>query len=241
MCLLLASAGVGRSTSGFYNRSMSIVTLKARGILFDMDGILISSIGSVERSWTHWCQLRGVNPAEALAIVHGCRAIDTLAKMRPDLDAHEELALLEQMEIDDVEDLRVLDGIPALLSSLPADRWTIVTSATERLARVRLGQAGLPVPAHIVTGDQVTHGKPHPEPYLAGARLLGLDPSECIVFEDAASGTNSGRAAGCTVVATLFSHREEQLAAAHYLVQDLSRVRAEVLGDWLQIVAETVR
>jgi sugar-phosphatase len=108
----------------------------------------------------------------------------------------------------------------------------VVTSATERLARIRLAVGGIPVPERLITADQVTQGKPHPAPYLAGAALLGYSPEQCVVFEDAASGTKAGRAAGCTVVATTFSHSVESLYAAHYLIEDLTGVNVEVLpGD----------
>lgn len=192
-----------------------------------MDGILISSIGSVERSWTKWATLRGIDPAYAIKMAHGCRSIETVAKLRPDLDAEEENQVIEQMEIDDTEGIEALPGALALLASLPQDRWTVVTSATAPLARVRLAAGGIPVPKHIVAAEDVTEGKPNPAPYLAGARLLGLAPEDCVVFEDAGSGTKAGRAAGCTVIATPFSHTIEQLSAAHYLIPDLTHVTAE--------------
>lgn len=209
----------------------SPVQVLCKGILFDMDGILISSLGSVERSWTKWAHMRGVDPERALRIAHGCRSIETVALLRPDLDANAENDVIEQLEMDDTEGITVLPGVRALLNSLPLDRWTVVTSATEPLARVRLGFVGVPIPQRIVTADVVTHGKPHPEPYLAGAKLLGLAPEECVVFEDAASGTKAGRAAGCTVIATPFSHSIESLVAAHYLVPDLTAVSAEVATE----------
>jgi sugar-phosphatase len=126
----------------------------------------------------------------------------------------------------------VLSGVPELLRALPATLWTVVTSATERLARVRMATSGIPVPEHFISAEQVANGKPHPDPYLAGAALLGFDPAECVVFEDAASGSAAGRAAGCTVVATTFSHSAESLAAADYLIEDVTGVEVEVLpGD----------
>jgi sugar-phosphatase len=111
----------------------------------------------------------------------------------------------------------------------------VVTSATERLARIRLAAGGIPVPKHLVTADQVTRGKPHPEPFLAGAALLGVAPRECVVFEDSSSGAKAGRAAGCTVVATTFSHSAESLDRAHYLLRDLTGIRVESLGDEIVI------
>ncbi|MGB8260536.1 MAG: HAD-IA family hydrolase [Terracidiphilus sp.] len=208
------------------------VQIRCQGILFDMDGILISSIASVERSWSKWCALRGVDFAQAQAILHGCRAIDTVARLRPDLDAEAELKIIEDWEVADGGGVTILPGVPALLAALPAHRWTVVTSATERLAPARLAQAGLPVPPRLVTADQVTWGKPHPEPFLAGAALLGFAPEQCVVFEDSESGTRAGRAAGCTVVATTFSHAPDSLDAAHYVVEDLTGMQATVLpGD----------
>jgi sugar-phosphatase len=200
-----------------------------KGILFDMDGILVSSLGSVERSWSKWAGLRGVDPELTCKTAHGRRAIETIAIMRPDLDSEQELKVIEDIEVEDNEGLTVLPGVLAMLSALPEDRWTVVTSATERLARIRMGVGGIPVPRKLVTADFVTLGKPHPEPFLAGASLLGFAPQECVVFEDSASGAQAGRAAGCTVIATTFSHPVESLDAAHYLVEDLTGIRVKAL------------
>lgn len=207
----------------------STVEIHCKGVLFDMDGILISSLGSVERSWTKWATLRGVDPRYAISVVHGRRAIDSVARLRPDLDSEAELKIIEDIEMEDNDGLVVLPGVVDLLAALPARCWTVVTSATERLARVRLAAGGVPVPERLVTAERVTHGKPHPEPFVAGAALLGLTPAECVVFEDSASGAQAGRAAGCTVIATTFSHAAGELNAAHYLVTDLRAIHAALL------------
>ncbi len=196
-----------------------------------MDGILISSLGSVERSWTKWAEMRGVDPAHALNIIHGRRAIESIVQLRPDLDSAAELKIIGDIEIGDKEGLTVLPGVLALLHSLPPERWTVVTSATEKLARVRLAAGGVPVPERLVTADSVTEGKPHPGPFLAGAALLGFAPQECVVFEDSASGARAGHTAGCQVVATTFSHEVASLEAADYLVPDLTGVTVSVLPD----------
>lgn len=196
-----------------------------------MDGILISSLGSVERTWTKWAEMRGVDPAYAISVIHGRRAIESAARLRPDLDSAAELKLLEEMEIVDNEGLTVLAGVLDLLAKLPQDRWTVVTSATDRLARVRLAVGGIPVPDRMVTAESVSEGKPSPAPFLAGAALLGFKPEECVVFEDSASGVKAGRAAGCTVIGTTFSHSVEDLEAADYLVTDLTGISTAVLPD----------
>jgi mannitol-1-/sugar-/sorbitol-6-phosphatase len=209
----------------------SPVTIRCKGLLFDMDGILISSLGSVERSWSKWAAMRGVDPALAVSLAHGRRAVETIAALRPDLDVAPELRLIEDIEIDDREGLTVLPGVLNLLAGLPAGRWTVVTSATERLARVRLAAGGIRVPERIITAESVTKGKPDPAPFIAGAALLGFAPEECVGFEDSSSGATAGNAAGCTVVATTFSHPIESLSAAHYLVTDLTAVSVSPLAD----------
>jgi sugar-phosphatase len=216
-------------------RPASPVVLHPRGILFDMDGVLVSSIGSVERSWEKWSAARGIDPADAVRIAHGRRAIETIRLLRPDLNDQKELEWLEQMEIDDNVGLQMLHGVRPILEALPEKYWTVVTSATERLARARMAHAGVPVPARIVSADMVTHGKPHPEPYQKGAELLGLAPAECLVIEDSASGAQAGRAAGCKVIATLFSHSLESLIDANWVVRSLEDVEVRVDGDALEV------
>jgi sugar-phosphatase len=209
----------------------SPVSIHCKGVLFDMDGILISSIESVVRSWTKWAEFHGVDPVLTCETAHGRRAVETIARMRPDLDPDAELNVIEDIEVQDNGGLTVLPGVPALLAALPLNRWTVVTSATDRLARVRMAAGGIPVPERLVTADRVTRGKPHPEPFLAGAALLGVAPAECVVFEDSATGAQAGRAAGCIVIATTFSHSVESLDAAHYIVQNLTGIRVQSAGD----------
>ena len=196
-----------------------------------MDGILISSLGSVERSWTRWAKMRGIDPAYAISVIHGRRAIDSVQRLRPDLDAEAELKIIEDFEVADNDGLVVLPGVLDLLRALPEERWTVVTSATERLARVRMAAGGVPVPERLVTAEKVTHGKPHPEPYETGAKLLGYAPGACVVFEDSASGARAGREAGCIVIATTFSHAADELEAAHYLVRDLTGMHVDPQAD----------
>lgn len=213
----------------------STVKLRVAGILFDMDGVLISSLGSVERSWTRWGEMRGVDGGLAIKTAHGMRAIDTIRKLRPDLSDVDELRVIEDLEIEDTEGLELLKGVLPILDALPEKYWTIVTSATERLARARLQVANLPVPARFITADMVTHGKPHPEPYLRGAELLGVRPEDCLVIEDASSGAKAGRAAGCKVLATLFSHSIESLSAADWIVDSLEHMKVQAVDNLVEV------
>lgn len=214
--------------------------ISVRGILFDMDGVLVSSIGSVERSWTKWAEEHGVDRDLAIRMAHGRRAIETLQALRPDLNGDEELRRLEELEMDDNRDLTILSGVQRILHAVPADRWAVVTSATERLARRRLRDGGIPAPRFLVSADMVSSGKPHPEPYLMGAKLLGLRPEECLVIEDAASGATAGHAAGCKVLATLFSHSIESLSAADWIVRSLEDVQATMTGGRIEVEFEPI-
>lgn len=215
--------------------SDSRITLDPRGILFDMDGVLVSSLGSVERTWEKWAIARSIDPALAIRTAHGRRAIETVRLLRPDLNDHEELAWLEEMEIADKVGLETLAGVERILGQLPEKYWTVVTSATEKLARSRLEHGGIGVPQGIVSAEMVTQGKPHAEPYLKGAELLGLPPHECLVIEDSASGAKAGHAAGCKVLATLYSHSVESLRDADWIVPSLEDVQMRVAGDGLEV------
>lgn len=196
-----------------------------------MDGVLISSIGSVERTWTKWANRHGIDPAYVIKAVHGRRAFECVQFLRPDLDPWPEHRWIEDTEVEDSGDIETLRGVRELLTNLPEKYWTIVTSATNRLARVRLAVGKVPIPEKIITGDDVVNGKPHPEPYQKGAELLGFAPEDCIVFEDAASGVGAGKAAGSRVLATTFSHSVESLSAADWIVETLEDVKVTILPE----------
>ena len=235
--------GVGGSTEVCIAgecRLSGLVSVKAQGILFDMDGVLVSSIGSAERSWRRWAAQYGIGNAETLEVPHGRRAIDIVRLLRPDIDANEGLRLIEDLEVADVADLRVLPGVKKLLEGLPLERWAIVTSATRRLLLARLAAAGLPVPERTISGEMVERGKPDPEPYRKGAALLGFLPGECVVVEDAPSGVGSGRAAGCRVMAVLGTEPAEELRAADWVVRSLEEVMVVATPSELNITFSPV-
>jgi sugar-phosphatase len=207
----------------------------AKGILFDMDGVLVSSIGSAERSWRRWAEQYGIPNAAQLEVPHGRRAIDIVRWLRPDIDPQAGLKVIEDMEVGDVAGLRVLPGVKRLLESLPMERWAIVTSAQRRLLLTRLTAAGLPVPERIISGEMVERGKPDPEPYRRGAELLGFRPEECVVVEDAPSGVGAGKAAGCRVMAVLGTEPVEELRSADWVVGSLEGLAVTATLDGLEM------
>ena len=200
-----------------------------------MDGVLVSSIGSVVRSWRSWAKLYGVPDPETFEMPHGVRAKDIIKTLLPDVDLQEAVRVIEDIEVEDVADLRVLPGVRALLDGLPLERWAIVTSSTQRLLLARLGAAKLPVPERIISGDMVERGKPDPEPYRRGAELLGFRPEECVVVEDAPSGVGAGKAAGCRVIGVLGTHSAEELRGADWILGSLEGLAVTVTRDGLEM------
>jgi len=221
---------------------MAQVVAEAKGLLFDNDGVIVSSIASVNRCWRRWAEHYGVPNANEVQIAHGTRAVEIMEQLAPGVDKEEGLRLIEDMEIADVDDLEVLPGVRALLESLPKERWAIVSSATWRLLIGRLKAANLPLPERIVSGDRVVNGKPHPEPYLRGAALVGADPADCIVVEDAPTGVSAGKAAGCRVMGVLGTHSVEELRAAgcDWVVKSLLDVSVKPTSDGLRVTMEII-
>ncbi len=214
------------------------LTVETEGLLLDMDGVLISSTGSVVRCWQHWCKRYDVPNAAQFQVPHGIRAVDIVRMLKPEFDeaqVAEGLRAIEEMEIADTADILVLPGVKALLAQLPLERWAVVSSATRQLLLARLQAAGLPVPARCISGDMVVRGKPDPEPYRRGAELLGVTPAECIVVEDAPSGVGAGVAAGCRVLGVLGTHPAEKLKAATWIARSLEEVEVTVKADGLEL------
>jgi len=197
-------------------------------ILFDLDGVLVDSTGSVDRQWRAWARQKGVDEEMVIAIAHGVRTIEVIKRVAPHLDAEAEVEELESREADDHEGVSVMPGSAELLQSIPEGRWCVVTSGTRHLAASRLRFAGLPVPKILVTADDVANGKPHPEPYLRGAKLLGMNPEECLVIEDAPAGIESAHAGGMKVVGMASTFQPAQLTAADAVVRKLAEIRVVV-------------
>ncbi|CDX25499.1 HAD-superfamily hydrolase [Mesorhizobium sp. ORS 3324] len=180
---------------------------KFAAFLFDMDGTVLNSIAAAERVWTKWANRHGLDVASFLPTIHGRRARETIAALKlPGVDPIAEADALLRAEADDLEGILPIPGAVAFLESLPPGRWAIVTSAPRELALLRLQAAGIPVPAMMVSAEDVTRGKPAPDCFLLAANRLGVEARDCLVFEDAPAGIAAGEAAGASVMVISATH-----------------------------------
>lgn len=171
-----------------------------QGFIFDMDGTLVDSSAKVELVWRLWCERHGVDLAAVMAIQQGVRSEDTIRQIAPHLDIAAECAWIDELESTDCEGIIPMDGAVHLLSQIPLSNWTIATSASIRPAVARLDHCAIPIPSNMVCAEHVQQGKPAPDIYQLAAKNLGLDPRQCLAFEDAPAGILSALSAGCQVI-----------------------------------------
>jgi sugar-phosphatase len=174
--------------------------MTAAGVLLDVDGVLIDSGSMYAATWGAWADLRAVDKTLMFEGIHGERGIDTVARVAPELVAETELELLAELLGEHEHKAAPFPGASQLLQTYNG-RCGLVTSAPRLNTLARFERLGLPIPEVVVCGEDVSHGKPNPEPYLLGCELLGVTPSECVVVEDAPAGIAAGKAAGCHVLA----------------------------------------
>jgi len=176
--------------------------------LFDMDGTVLNSIAAAERIWAAWAVRHGVDVETFLPTIHGVRAIDTITRLNlPGVDAEAQAAFITEAEIEDVEGIVEIPGAAAFLNSLPANQWAMVTSAPRDLALRRMAAAGIPEPVVMITAEDVSAGKPDPAGYRLAARRLGLEPADCLIFEDATVGIQAAEAAGAPLMIITATHQ----------------------------------
>ncbi len=205
-------------------------TFDCAAILFDLDGVLVDSTGSVTRQWRRWAEEHNLDPQKVLEIAHGVRTIEIVRTLAPHLDAEAEVKRIEKREADDQEGVAVMAGAAELLKAIPEGRWCVVTSGTRYLATARLKLANLPTPNVLVSADDVSKGKPDPEPYLMGAKLLGMKPAECLVVEDAPAGIRAAHGGGMKAIAITSTYPASELREGDAVVQQLPQIKVRSGG-----------
>ncbi|MEW2154690.1 HAD family hydrolase [Streptomyces sp. NPDC007189] len=204
--------------------------LTARALLLDMDGTLVNSDAVVERIWRRWAERHGLDGDEVMKVVHGRQGHASMAVLLPDRPMEHNLADNARMlaeETADTEGVVEIPGASAFLASLRGLPHALVTSADVPLSTARMNAAGLPLPDVRITAESVGASKPDPEGFLKGAAELGVDPADCVVFEDSGAGIAAGRSAGMTVVGV---GPRAGLHGPDVVVRDLTQVRVEAAG-----------
>jgi sugar-phosphatase len=217
-------------TAKVANKAPPMKIFDCAAILFDLDGVLVDSTGSVTRQWRRWAEEHRIDPQKVVAIAHGVRSIEIIRTLAPQLDAVAEVARLEKREADDQEGVTVMPGAAELIKAIPGGRWCVVTSGTRYLATARLKLANLPTPNVLVSANDVTKGKPDPGPYLMGAKRLGVNPVECLVIEDAPAGIRAAHAGGMKAIAITSTYPASELHEADEVVQRLAQIKVKGAG-----------
>ena len=187
--------------------------------LFDADGTLLDSIAAANRVWRRWALSHGLDPERVLETIHGRRVIDSIRQLTPELDVEREAAVITEGEIADVEGVVAIKGAVALVNTLPAQKWAVVTSAPRALALRRLTAAGIRLPHVLVTAEDVARGKPAPDCFLYAARLLDVAPEACLVWEDTVAGIAAAEAAGAAAIVISATHTTP-IETSHPVIAD---------------------
>ncbi|MGK9458963.1 HAD-IA family hydrolase [Streptomyces sp. G6] len=202
-----------------------------RALLLDMDGTLVNSDAAVERVWRRWAGRHGLDGDEVMKVVHGRQGYASMALLLPDRPMeqnHADNARMLADETADTEGVVAIPGAPEFLASLRGLPHALVTSADVPLSTARMAAAGLAQPDVRVTAESVGASKPDPEGFLKGAAELGVEPADCIAFEDSGAGIAAARAAGMRVVGV---GPRAGLHGPDVVVEDLTRVRVEAGAD----------
>jgi sugar-phosphatase len=199
--------------------------LECDAVLFDLDGVLIDSTICITRHWEAWARQHGLDVDDVMQVAHGIRTVETMQRVAPHLDVEKEAERFTAREVVDSEGVVAIDSASRLLNGLPRDVWAIVTSGSRELATARLRWTGLPIPRTLVTADDVRQGKPAPEPYLVGAKRLGVAVEGCVVVEDAPAGIEAARAAGMRVIGIATTHLRDELVGCEVVIDRLSALR----------------
>jgi sugar-phosphatase len=192
----------------------------AQVLLVDLDGTLVDSSAPVNRAWTAFAKRHGLDPGEVQAFAQGRPSSETVRLLAPGADHAVEAALVEEAETTDTDGVFALPGAADLLRS--GYPLAIVTSCSSQLANARLRAAGLPRPEVVISSSMVTRGKPDPEGFLLGARRLNVTAAQCAVLEDSPVGIDAGRAAGARVIALRTTQRDDALARADAIIDNLA-------------------
>lgn len=206
---------------------------KCEAALLDMDGTLLDSTASIRAAWSAFAERHYLPTDVVEAALPGRTGEEIIVDLLGDqeVDVSAELFEIRRVEQDMCDTVAALPGALQLVDSLPQNRWALVTAAPRELMVQRMNSAGIPVPKITICSGDVLRGKPSPEGFIAAANALGVNPEECVVFEDSNAGLKAAERAGAIPI----SIGELGAIDAHLHVPDLSYVSATYADDELRI------
>ncbi len=208
-----------------------------RAVLFDMDGTLVDSTPVVERVWSRWAAQHGLDASEVATFAHGRPTAEVIRAFLPNVDAVTEAAsLLAEEELDPTPIRSIPGALEAVAAASQHSKWAVVTSASRKLAGLRLALGGFPSPPVLISADDIVHGKPDPEGFRRAAEALGEQPEECLVFEDTPAGLQAGRAAGARIIGLSTTFPASALPA-DIVVPDFTSVSMQPAEDGSLLVS----
>ncbi len=213
-----------------------------KGVLFDMDGVLVDNADMHHKAFDMFCRRHGVDGwQEKFSSLYGMGNDDIMRTLMPK-------ELVERRGTESLSDekeaiyreiyaptIKPVNGLKELLTKLKemGIRCAVGSSGCRANVEFVLEKCGIGSFFDVkVSGDSVTRCKPDPEIYLTAARLLGLDPKECIVFEDAVAGIKAATSANVShtiALETSLSGAELMKTEARYIVKDFTQVTDEML------------
>ena len=215
-----------------------------RGVIFDLDGVIVDSSAFHFGAWQRWARKIGIieEVDEAWFREHHGQRNDAIitATLGPlpetELEAH---ATRKERHFRELArgKLAPLPGAAALVAALQRDRWRLAIGTSTPRENLEMVLAEMPFGgafAATVCGPEVEHGKPAPDIFLRAAELLELPPERCIVVEDAPSGVAAAHAGGFACLAVATTRPRELLSEAELLLDSLEEATPGAVAGLLR-------
>ncbi|MCD9496909.1 HAD-IA family hydrolase [Photobacterium carnosum] len=199
-------------------------TITVRGFIFDVDATLVDTISVIDKIWKEWSAVKQLNFSDVRPFVHGRKINETLAEVNPNFDTEDGVLEVKRIAIEKMKEAKAIPGALTFVNQIPNGMWSIATSGPRQVAETSLKASGFLLPDVMICGEDVTYGKPHPEPFLAAAKQLHLLPQQCVAFEDSPVGIRSAHEAGCFTIALTTSHERHELKEADVIIDDFADI-----------------
>lgn len=209
-------------------------TFDVAAVLFDNDGTLVDSYEGIMNSWTAWAIEHEIT-AEQLTGHDGRSTAEIVRDLISAEHVEVSLARIDSLEVENAHQTVAAPGALEAIAAIPAHTWAVATSGIGPVARGRIAAAGLPTPRVLVSSDDVARAKPEPDIFLRAAELLGIDPADCLVVEDAPLGVVAAKRAGCTVLALTTTVPAARLEGADAVVAGLDEASFEYVDGRVRV------